>query len=196
MGKKRQTIKLYVAGDKKVGKTCLLIAYTTGKFPTEYIPTEWGSYPYDLVLDDQDITLELWDKAGGEDFERLRPLNYPKTDIFVVCFSVVSPTSFDNVKSIWLPELKHHCPRAPILLVGTKLDLRENPDVISQLKEKNQTPISYAQGLQLTNEIGASNYIECSSVSQTGLKELFAEAVRTVWSSAKSKNSLTRRCDL
>ena len=44
------------------------------------------------------MTLALFDTAGQEDYDRLRPLSYPQTDIFLLCFSVVNPTSFYNVK--------------------------------------------------------------------------------------------------
>ena len=64
------------------------------------------------------VSLGLWDTAGQEDYDRLRPLSYPQTDVFLICFSVVSPSSFENVTSKWCPEIKHHCADAPILLVG------------------------------------------------------------------------------
>ena len=57
---------------------------------------------------------------------RLRPLSYPQTDVFLICFSVTSPASFENVRAKWYPEVSHHCPNTPIILVGTKLDLRED----------------------------------------------------------------------
>ena len=52
---------------------------------------------------------------------RLRPLSYPQTDVFLVCFSTVSPSSFENVKEKWVPEITHHCPKTPFLLVGTQV---------------------------------------------------------------------------
>ena len=70
-----------------------------------------------------------------EDVERLRPLMYPQTDIFLVCYSVASRKSFENVETRWLPEVSHHCPKTPIILVGTKIDLR--PD---DLPSSSQEP--------------------------------------------------------
>lgn len=49
------------------------------------------------MVDGRPISLGLWDTAGQEDYDRLRPLSYPQTDVFLICFSVVSPPSFDNV---------------------------------------------------------------------------------------------------
>ena len=77
--------------------------------------------------------MTLFDTAGQEDYDRLRPISYPDTNVFLVCFSVVRPTSFENVKEKWIPEIKHHCPKTPFLLVGTMLDCREDPEFISQL---------------------------------------------------------------
>lgn len=51
------------------------------------------------MVDGKPISLGLWDTAGQEDYERLRPLSYPQTDVFLICFSVVSPPSFDNVRA-------------------------------------------------------------------------------------------------
>lgn len=71
-----------------------------------------------MVVDGVQVSLGLWDTAGQEDYDRLRPLSYPQTDVFLICFSVASPSSFENVTSKWYPEIKHHCPDAPIILVG------------------------------------------------------------------------------
>jgi len=51
------------------------------------------------MVDGKPISLGLWDTAGQEDYDRLRPLSYPQTDVFLICFSIVSPPSFDNVKA-------------------------------------------------------------------------------------------------
>ena len=76
-----------------------------------------------MVCDGVPVSLGLWDTAGQEDYDRLRPLSYPQTDVFLICFSVVSPSSFENVTSKWCPEIKHHCADAPILLVGKNISL-------------------------------------------------------------------------
>jgi len=173
-------IKLVIVGDTAVGKTCLLISYTSNVFPTGYIPTVFDNYTANLMVDARPISLALWDTAGQSDYDRIRPLAYPQTDIFLICFSVVTPASFENAKAKWHTEISRHCPNAPIILVGTKVDLREDTETIEKLNIKNQAPISYEQGLQMMQAIGGVKYMECSALTRIGLKDVFDEAMRAV----------------
>ena len=132
------------------------------------------------MVDGKPISLGLWDTAGQEDYDRLRPLSYPQTDVFLICFSIVSPPSFDNVKAKWFPEIEHHAPNVPIILVGTKLDLREDRSTMESLRSKRMEPVSYEQALQVSKEIRAHKYLECSALTQRNLKSVFDEAIRFV----------------
>jgi cell division control protein 42 len=116
------------------------------------------------------------DNAGQEDYDRLRPLSYPQTDVFLVCFSVTSPASFENVKEKWFPEVHHHCPGVPCLIVGTQVDLRDDPQVMEKLQRQKQRPVAPEQGERLARELGAVKYVECSALTQKGLKNVFDEA--------------------
>jgi len=184
-----QTIKCVAVGDGAVGKTCLLISFTTNAFPSEYIPTVFDNYCANLVVDGKAVNLGLWDTAGQEDYDRLRPLSYPQTDVFLICFSVVGPSSFDNVTTKWAPEVTHHCPTTPMILVGTKIDLRSDKDTIDRLSQKHKGPISEDEGKAKAVEIGAVKYLECSAATQQGLVEVFHEAVRAVLSPKSNKKS-------
>jgi len=159
--------------------THVRIAYTSNSFPKEYVPTVFDNYSANVRVADKTVSLSLWDTAGQEDYDRLRPLSYPQTDVFLICFSVISSTSFSNVKTKWWPEVTHHCPTSNIL-VGTKLDLREDPEKLESLKEKGLSPITTDQGEQLSREIKAVKYMECSALTQKGLKEVFDFAIKTV----------------
>ncbi|CAD6573805.1 MAG: Rho GTPase protein rac1 [Tremellales sp. Tagirdzhanova-0007] len=160
--------------------TCLLISYTTNAFPGEYVPTVFDNYSSQVIVDGMTVSLGLWDTAGQEDYDRLRPLSYPQTDVFLLCFSVVSPPSFENIRTKWWPEIQHHSPSTPILLIGTKLDLRDDPLQVDKLRERRQVPIPYTQGSTMASDIKAAKYLECSALTQKGLKTVFDEAIRTV----------------
>lgn len=178
MAPRNKPIKITAVGDGLVGKTCLLITYTKKKFPVEYIPTVFDNYTTSIYLDEQEFDITLWDTAGQEDYERLRPMSYPNTDCFLLCFSISARNSYKNVLSKWYPELKHHCPNVPIVLVGTKSDLRdqENMDIITPNECK-----------KLQKKIMASKYVECSAIKQEGLDRVFIEAIRAVLRKPRSR---------
>jgi small GTP-binding protein len=104
----------------------------TNSFPQDYIPTVFDNYFINVMVDSKQINMGLWDTAGQEDYDRLHPLSYPMTDVFLVCFSVVSPASYDNVATKWIPEPRHHALTAPIILVGNKTDLRVDSVIVSR----------------------------------------------------------------
>ena len=174
-------IKCVFVGDGAVGKTCLLISFTTNAFPSEYIPTVFDNYSANTMVDDTAINIQLWDTAGQEDYKKLRPLSYPQTDVFVICFSLVAPTSLENVETCWEPEIHQHCPRCPFILVGLKSDLRDefafNAD---ELRSKGFTPIETKSGEMMAKKLGARAYIECSALKQKNLREVFETACRIV----------------
>jgi len=126
------------------------------------------------------------DTAGQEEYSRLRALSYPETDVFLLCFSVVSPASFDNIKTKWYPEIRymssrkttqylllllsHHCPGAKCILVGTKIDLREDKATMESLKGEKLP--SCEMGKKVAEDIHAETYLECSALTQEGLKKV------------------------
>jgi Ras-related C3 botulinum toxin substrate 1 len=177
-------LKTVAVGHGAVGKTCMYIRYATGNFPEEYVPTVFDNYSAERVLDGQSYELGLWDTAGGEDYPRLRPLSYPNTDVFLLLFSVDdSLTSFEDIFSYWWAELKHHCPDVPIILVGSKIDLRHNGAVT----------ITTESGEAMAKKIRAAKYMEISSLQDRGVTELFEEVLRVGHHYQNTKKGRRRR---
>jgi len=173
-------VKLVVVGDGAVGKTCLLISYANNSFPEDYIPTVFDNYVVNLKAGNQDIELGLWDTAGQEEYDRLRPLSYANANVFLLAFSIVNPTSFTNIEAKWHKEVLHYAPSIPLILVGTKLDLRDNKETNEKLSKIGQKPVTPEQGVELAKKIGAYKYMECSAMKREGLKDIFDEAVKAV----------------
>lgn len=190
-----QHIKCVTVGDGAVGKSALLIAYSTGAFPTEYVPTVFDNYSTMCMVDNKPYSLGLWDTAGQEDYDMLRPLSYPGTDVFLLCFSVISPASFSNVEHKWYPEVKHHCPSAEVVLVGLKTDLRTDPDVLSILEKKGAMPITTAQGRKLAQTL-RTDYQECSAKMQSDLSNVFDAVVRAASATKSEKTKKHQKCSI
>lgn len=183
------TLKVVVVGDGAVGKTSLLISYTENAFYGDYTPTVFDNYSTVVMVDGRPVTLSLWDTAGQEDYDRLRPLSYPQTDVFLVCFSVDSRDSFDNVVNRWAPELAHHAPESPILLVGAKRDMREERHLQASL-------ISHEEATDCARRIGAVKYLECSAKTQIGMREVFNEAIRICFAGKTTRRRKRRQCKI
>ncbi|KAK1160553.1 rho-related GTP-binding protein RhoU-like [Acipenser oxyrinchus oxyrinchus] len=129
-------IKCVLVGDGAVGKTSLIVSYTTNGYPTEYLPTAFDTFS----VDDTPVRIQLCDTAGQEEFDCLRSLCYPGTDVFIVCFSVVNPSSFQNITEKWIPEIRAYSPSTPIILVGAQTDLRHDVNVLINLDEFGLNP--------------------------------------------------------
>jgi small GTP-binding protein len=161
----------------------MLISYTTNKFPEDYVPTVFDNYTADIMVDGKPHVLNLYDTAGQEDYDRLRPLSYPQTDLFIVTFAVTSASSFENVRTKWIPELEHYAPGVPFILVGTKIDLRNDP-----------LHVATSHGERLCNELKGQCYLECSARTQEGLKGVFDTAIQTVIAARKRPTKKRKEC--
>jgi len=105
--------------------------------------------------------LGLWDTGGGEDYAQLRPLCYPKTNVFLLCYDIGYRVSFENIPTYWIPEVQQHCPTVPIILCGNKLDLRDDQETLTNLEKQNQTPVTKEEGIKMAADINAYAYVEC-----------------------------------
>ena len=138
---------------------------------------------YDVVVhvDEEPVTFEMCDTPGQDDFDTLRPLVYPNTDVFLLCFSVVSPSSFLNIKEKWIPEIKKSKEKGskpvPIILVGTQSDLRNDVNTRVELAKYKEQPVTESEAKKLAKILGSECYIETSALTQHNLKEVFDEAI-------------------
>ncbi|ORY00760.1 RhoA protein [Basidiobolus meristosporus CBS 931.73] len=170
--------KLVIVGDGACGKTSLLIVFSKGTFPEVYVPTVFENYVADVEVDGKHVELALWDTAGQEDYDRLRPLSYPDSHVILICFSIDSPDSLDNVQEKWISEVLHFCAGLPIILVGCKKDLRNDPRTIETLRKNDQAPVSSQDGMSVAQKIGAYKYLECSAKNGEAVRDVFEHATR------------------
>jgi len=185
--------KLVIVGDGACGKTCLLIVFSKDQFPEVYVPTVFENYVADIEVDGKQVELALWDTAGQEDYDRLRPLSYPDTDVILMCFSIDSPDSLENILEKWHPEVKHFCPNVPIVLVANKKDLRNDSTTIKELAKMKQEPVKSEDGRAMAEKINAFGYLECSARTKEGVREVFELATRAA---LQVKHKKKKRCVL
>lgn len=170
--------KLVLLGDGACGKTSLLNVFTRGYFPTVYEPTVFENYVHDIFIDNTHVELSLWDTAGQEEFDRLRSLSYDDTHAIMLCFSVDSRDSLENVETKWVGEIAENCPGVKLVLVALKCDLRKREDADDDDPEPEKPMINYDEGLKVAEKIKALRYLECSAMKNRGVNEAFTEAAR------------------
>lgn len=170
--------KIVVVGDGSVGKTSLLNAYIDDIFDGGYEATVFDNKETNIVLDGKDHYVTLLDTAGQESYSSVRPLSYQQTDVFIICFSIDSDSSFGHIKTVWLPELQHHQQEVPFIIVGTKQDLRG----ASLLKPDND--IDRTDGMRtedyyekISSDLGAKHYIESSAKTRFNVERVFELAL-------------------
>ncbi|CAL6089573.1 Rac/Rho-like_protein [Hexamita inflata] len=156
-------IKCTVIGDKYVGKTSLIRVFSQQEFPKDYVPTVFANYTCSIQIEESEtIELTLWDTAGDEDYDRLRPLCYPDSDIVLICYAINNQQSLNNVLIKWVPEIRHHMPNVPLVLVGTKNDLKYSA--------RNTVQIDDVERVKF--EIGACFHTVCSAVLDSDIRFL------------------------
>ena len=178
--------KIVVVGDGECGKTCLLVGFVQDAFPRDYVNTIFNTYTKQMTVNKRSMKLSLWDTAGKPENDRIRPLAYPDTDVFLLCFALDCSDSFVNIQEKWLPEIRRFCPKTPVILVGTKKDLRCN------LIQKHEH-ISTEEGKHLAKKHAMFDYVECSANTSAGVREVFETAVRAVQYSAKERKRERKR---
>ncbi|TGZ62030.1 hypothetical protein CRM22_007657 [Opisthorchis felineus] len=183
-------VKIVVLGDGMVGKTCLLMTYTSGHYPSEYVPTVFENYLGSVKVDGKALAFELWDTAGQEEYSHLRPLSYPNTDVIILCFSIVRLSSLENAEKKWCREISQseHLRGKPIILVGTMSDLREEVTKVNA-----SSVITYEKAKGFAKRIGAVEYLECSALRSSGVNEVFNKALQYSLTRRSEKKSQSSR---
>ena len=174
-------LKVVVVGDGGVGKSSLIIRLSDDTFMQDYVPTVFDNSTVGKMHQGRPVTVAFWDTAGQEDYDRLRPLSYPQTDVFLVCFSHVQTSSLDNVQSKWLEEIRHHTNNVPCLLVGCQND------------QHDATDLSLAQIRGLSQQWGMQGFLDTSALTRSGIdalwEKLLALATRPKRSSKSSRKN-------
>ncbi|KAL0236924.1 hypothetical protein PCE1_000321 [Barthelona sp. PCE] len=171
------SITLVCVGDGGVGKTALLYVYSNDLFITEYNATIFDNYQTQVLVDNQVYILDLWDTAGQESYDRLRPLSYHNADVILVCFSVDNHASYENVLNRWAVEIRHHASNCQIVLAATKIDLRTDKKVVDELAAQGKELLTFEDGMAMKERINAAAYVECSALQQLGVKAVFDECI-------------------
>ena len=184
--------KLVIVGDGACGKTCLLSVFALDRFPEDYVPTVLEICGANIEVDGQQVELTLCDTADQQEdyYDRLRPLSYPKTDVILMCFSIDSPDSLENITEKWTPEVKHFCPNVPIILVGNKRDLRNDEGTKHELAKMKQPLVAVDEEKAMADKIGAYEYLECSAKTKDGVRDVFESASRAALIQKESKSAI------
>ena len=187
--------KLVITGNDTCGKTSLYTVFAKNKDfeDIKYVPDVFEGYVADVEVDGKQFELALWDTVGREGYDRVRALSNPDTDVILMCFSINSPDSLKNIPKKWTPEVKQFCPNVPIILVGKKKDLRNDPNTIKELGKIKQEPVKLEEGSIMDEQIHAFAYHECSAKSKEEVREVFNTAARA---SLQFRKGRSKKCIL
>lgn len=175
-------IKCVVVGDKVSDKNRLCYRAQHNEIPV-YVPTFLENVNLVIHSPQGTVVINVLSTEGQEEYDRLRPFQYPQTDVFLLTYSVTSQESFNNIHAKWLPEVKYHCPDAAIVLVACNIEQREAAD---------QQTISTQQGEVLAQAIGA-RYVECSARTGENVQQVLATAVQSVQAQEEAKTAAPNR---
>ncbi|XP_048677946.1 rho-related GTP-binding protein RhoF isoform X1 [Lepidochelys kempii] len=174
----------------------LRTAFISGE--RKYAPSVFEKYTTSITVGNKEVILNLYDTAGQEDYDRLRPLSYQNTNMVLICYDVMNPTSYDNVLIKWYPEISHFCRGVPLILIGCKTDLRKDKEHLRKLMSSEQEPITYTQGEATCQQMKAQAYLECSAKCRENIEDVFKEATNIALNAMKKakRRKKRKRCSI
>ena len=160
-------LKFIIIGDAAVGKSNLLVRYTSGQFKEEYqltIGVEFGSN--NVIISDNTYRIQIWDTAGQENFRSITRSYYKNTACAIIVYEISNKKSFENISS-WIEECKNTAPKSILMvLVGNKCDL-DNREVTEE------------EGREFAEKNGML-FFETSAKTGKNVEELFKQSVKVI----------------
>ena len=176
-------MKLVFVGDTAVGKTSIIMTWTQETFPSLYEPTVFDTYNGTKNYKGSEVKLQIWDTAGHEDLGRLRPIAYANTDCFIICFSLMQRNSLENACKKWISEVKTTARACPCILVGTKLDLREELERSERQEDRAKLAdcVTNEEIEQAAKKYAFQGFVMSSAKEKKGLNKVFHTAFKVVF---------------
>lgn len=175
-------IRITAIGDDSADKIKLLLAFTGYPSPEEdeYAPSVFENFHEMHTYQGTQYNMHLWDTAGQQEYDRLRPMFYVKTEVILMCFSLNDPDSLKNVTNKWIIEVREYCPKAAVILIGTHSELW-NPN--------EDGAITQAQIDDVAKEIKAFKAFTCSVLKNENIVDIFDLAIQAYLEKKEEGNS-------
>ena len=170
-GRTEAIYKVIVIGDPAVGKTSLLTKFATNQFEERYLPTvgvQILKEPIELKDVDATVNLMFWDIAGQPQFYMLHRPYFNGADGMLLVFDITRSSTFSNVNNWYSAAVKYGLSGIPRILVGNKVDLKEDRKIILPMAE------------HLSEKLNAP-YFETSALTGEKVKPLFQKIAEMVY---------------
>ncbi len=176
---KALTKKVVVTGDPACGKTSLLSIFFKGIYPRFFVPPIIDKLSWLIDIEDKDCRIIFLDTNGNDGPNSRRPYAYLDADAAIICFSIGSKITLENVQRKWVPELHQFLSKdTPIVLLGLKKDLRHDLMFFRELRGKKDRMCRVSEGRQCAEQINAVAFLECSAKKGEDLRQPFVVASR------------------
>ena len=154
----RRDCTVVMVGDSRVGKTALASKFRSGKFESGYNRTGFESMSTSSIVEGNRVKFSILDTSGYQGPMPTRELAYREADVFLLCYRISDPSSLFSAINHWVPELRHHAPATPILLVGCASDERNGTGRTGAI-------VSSQQALAMSQQVEAVMYVETSAMT-------------------------------